>query len=108
MNMTLRMTAIGLAVLSIGWQDTGSHNTTPPVPTKQLPQAQASEPRAVDAERVQLARQPLLAAVGLAPALDRGIEPVERKRQTLHRCIDRALVRHRRDPHSKTLAGAKI
>ena len=53
MNMTLRMTAIGLAVLSIGWQDTGSHNPTPPVPTKQLPQAQASEPRAVDADVIQ-------------------------------------------------------
>ncbi len=66
------------------------------------------EPGAVDAERVELARQPLLAAVGLAPALDRGIEPVERKRQTLDRCIDRALLGHRHDPHSKTLAAANI
>ena len=51
------------------------------------------EPGAVDAERVDLARQPLLAAVGLAPALDRGVERVERQRQTLHRLIDRALRR---------------
>ena len=66
------------------------------------------EPGAVDAERMELARQPFLAAVGLAPSLDRGVERVQRERQTLDRLIDRALVGHRLHPRSKTLAGAKI
>src|ERR1019366_281041 len=66
------------------------------------------KPGAVDAQRVELARQPLPAAVGLAPALDRGIERVERQRQTLHCAIDRALVGHRLHPRLKILAGAKI
>src|SRR5665811_2520633 len=66
------------------------------------------KPGAVDAQRVELARQPLLAAVGLASALDRGIKRIQRQRQTLHRAIDRALVGHRHHPRSKTLAGAKI
>ena len=50
----------------------------------------------------------LLAAVGLAPPLDRGIERVERERQTLHRSVDCALLRHRLDPHQKTLAAADV
>ena len=66
------------------------------------------KPGAVDAQRVQLARQPLLVAVGFAPALDRGIERVERQRQTLHRGIDCALLGHRLPPHAKNLAEAKI
>jgi hypothetical protein len=57
---------------------------------------------------MELARQPVLAAIGFAPTLDRGIEPVERKRQTLHRRIDLALLCHRHFPHLKTLAEAKI
>src|ERR1700688_1189099 len=66
------------------------------------------EPGAVNAQRMELARQPLLVAVGLAPALDRGIERVERKRQTLYRAVDCTLVRHRLRPHSKTLAATNV
>jgi hypothetical protein len=42
MNFSLRLTAIGLAVFSIGWQDAGTQAPKPGVPTKQLPQAQTS------------------------------------------------------------------
>ncbi|MGO9462571.1 MAG: hypothetical protein ACLQIB_29180 [Isosphaeraceae bacterium] len=42
MKFSLRFTAMGLAVLSIGWQDAGTQAPTPAVPTKQLPPAQTS------------------------------------------------------------------
>src|SRR5665647_79247 len=54
------------------------------------------QPGAVETQRLYLGRQGLLAAIGLAPPLDGGIERVERQRQTFDRGIDRALLCHRR------------
>ena len=63
------------------------------------------QPGAIEAERLHLADQRLLVAVGLPPPLDRGIERVERHRQTFDRDIDCALFRH---GCPKNLASAKI
>src|SRR6516165_5146506 len=46
MNLSLRLTAMGLAVFSIAWQDAGTQAPMPAVPRKQLPRAQTS-PRPV-------------------------------------------------------------
>ena len=71
------------------------------------------QPGAVEAERLHLADQRLLVAVGRAPALDRGIERVERVRQTFHRHIDCALLTHRQSAiallrYPKTPAAANV
>jgi hypothetical protein len=50
MNLSLRWTAMGLAVLSIGWQDADTQAPTATVPTKQLPQAQTSRLPSTDVE----------------------------------------------------------
>jgi len=50
----------------------------------------------------------ILAAVGLAPAFDRGIERIERKRQTFDSHIDAALLVYRHHTHLKTLAAANV
>jgi hypothetical protein len=52
------------------------------------------KPRAIHAERLHLGRKRSLAAIGLAPALDGGIKPIEGLRQTLDRGIDCALLVH--------------
>jgi hypothetical protein len=53
MKFSLRWTAMGLAVFSIGWQDAGTQAPVPAVPTEQLPQAQTSlrPPADVDVNR---------------------------------------------------------
>jgi hypothetical protein len=51
-----------------------------PARARSLAVERGSEFGTIDAERVELARQPLFAAVGLMPTLGRGIERVERKR----------------------------
>ena len=63
-----------------------------PARARGLAVERGGELRAVEAERLQLARRALLAAVGLAPPLDRGIERIERQRQALHRIVDCALL----------------
>jgi hypothetical protein len=42
MNFSLRLTAMGLAVFSTGWQDAGTQAPAPAVPTRQLRQAGTS------------------------------------------------------------------
>ncbi len=44
--------------------------------------------RAVGTERLKLRGEPLLGAVGLAPALQRGVERIQRRRKALGRSFD--------------------
>jgi hypothetical protein len=70
MNMSLRMTAIGFAVFSIGWQDANEQAPTPKAPTKQLPQAHASEPRRADADVVQASQNANSQEISAANSLE--------------------------------------
>ena len=58
--------------------------------------SEASRERSV-AERMQLGGERLLAAVGLAPPLDRRLQRVERERKTLAGGVDGARLGHSTD-----------
>ena len=53
-----------------------------------------SEPGTVGAERMELARHPRLAAIGLTPAIDRSLESIERVSQSPACRLDRIDVAH--------------